>query len=623
MKDQFKARPRGDRRRFARTLTIIAITGFFLVQNAFGENPSVTAVLTSSETIVGRPVQLQIKVTGSSRATVPNMIAIDGLDIRSSGTSSEFQMNGFSTSSSVVYQYTIMPEKTGTFKIPPQTINVGGTTLHTPELVLNVGASSSRTTRSGGGSQSIDQRQIAFAELIVPKKSAYVGEMIPVEIRLGVNARTRANLTKPPEITGQGFTTQKLSEPQQTLETIGGRPYQILVYKTAIAAARTGQFTVGPVEFEAVALVPRKPSSSGRSPLDLFNMNDPFSDPFFTDPFGGVMEQREIKIKSEAATLEVKGLPPNAPAEFSGAVGIFNMATDVKPKSAQVGDPLTVTTTITGRGNFDRVNAPALSDERGWHKYPPSSKFTKNDDVGISGEKSFEMVLTPNERKEQVPPLVFSYFDPVKENYVTLKSDAISVRIEGGPAVAAATAATPAIPSAKPSAPPAPAPKSQDILYQIGEWPGEVQSFAPVYENRNFWLAQLVPLLALLGFAGWKWRGARRGDRVAQRLARLNQEASELERGLRRGSASPQEYFAQAARTVQVKTALAKNVEPGSVDAESAAKAFQLDESMRARMRELFQRSDEARYSGSQNGDIAVSDEQRHEVMELIEALRR
>jgi hypothetical protein len=73
---------------------------------------------------------------------------------------------------------------------------------------------------------------------------------------------------------------------------------------------------------------------------------------------------------------------------------------------------------------------------------------------------------------------------------------------------------------------------------------------------------------------------------------------------------------------VQIKTALAKNVDPDSVDAETAAKAFQLNESLRERMRELFQRSDEVRYSGGQNGNGAVSDEQRREIMELIETLR-
>ena len=564
------------------------------------------------------PVQLQIKVSGSSKANPPNQISADGLDIRFAGQSQSIEGRNFQFTYSVVFNYTVMPEKAGTFKIPPQTINVGGASLRTPQLVLNVSGTSSPTARSGSGTQSLDQQQVAFAELVVTKKSAYVGEMIPVEIRLGVNTRTRANLTKPPEITGQGFTTQKLSEPQQNFETIGGRTYQVLTYKTAIAAARTGRFTVGPVEFEAVVQVPRQSSGRGRSPFDLFNMDDPFSDPFFSDPFGTMMERRVVKIKSEPATLDVKALPPKAPAEFSGAVGIFDMTADANPKSAQVGDPLTVTATISGRGNFDRVNAPELSDVRGWHKYPPSSKFNQNDDVGISGDKSFEMVLSPNERKQHVPALVFSYFDPVKENYVTLKSDPIAVRIEGTAAPAAPSPAVAAVPSTAPTA----APKPQDILYQISEWPSASQSFTPVYENRNFWLAQIVPLVALIGLVGWKWRNARRGDRAAQRLARLSHEVSELQRNLRQHSASPQDYFAQAARAVQVKTALVKNVDPDSVDAETAAKAFQLDEAMRVRMRELFRRSDEVRYSGGQNGNGAVSDEQRHEIMELIETLR-
>ena len=108
------------------------------------------------------------------------------------------------------------------------------------------------------------------------------------------------------------------------------------------------------------------------------------------------------------------------------------MTTDAKPKTVQVGDPITVTSTITGRGNFDRVSAPELENESGWHKYPPSSKFTQDDDVGISGSKSFETVLSPNEKKHDLPLFVFSYFDPVKENYVTLRSDTIPIIVEGG-----------------------------------------------------------------------------------------------------------------------------------------------------------------------------------------------
>src|SRR5439155_9851478 len=133
--------------------------------------------------------------------------------------------------------------------------------------------------------------------------------------------------------------------------------------------------------------------SRARSPFDIFGMDDPFNDPFFNDPFSGMTEQRIVTLTSRPVTLEVNPLPPNAPPSFSGAVGIFSLSSDVKPKKAQIGDPLTVTASISGRGNFDRVTAPQLESDRGWHTYPPGSSFKPNDDIGISGTKTFEMVL--------------------------------------------------------------------------------------------------------------------------------------------------------------------------------------------------------------------------------------
>src|SRR5437879_983968 len=263
---------------------------------------------------------------------------------------------------------------------------------------------------------------------------------------MGFDPRVRPRLIEPPEITGQGFTAQKLQESGQNSETINGRPYDVVTYKTAIAAARAGKFEVGPVKAKAQVLVPRArnaPRPRSRSPFDLFDLNDPFSDPFFSNPFAQMGERREVEIKSEPVALEVKPLPPKAPPSFSGAIGNFTMSTDANPKSLQVGDPITVTTAISGRGNFDRVNAPVVEDERGWHKYPPSSKFKQDDEVGISGTKTFETVLSPNEKKQAMPVMAFSYFDPVNEQYVTLHSDPIAINVQGGALAAAGAAVVP------------------------------------------------------------------------------------------------------------------------------------------------------------------------------------
>ena len=605
--------------RFFVCFLALALTSF-----ARAADPSVTAVLTDSETMVGRPVQLEIQVTGASSPKPPAAINVEGLDIRSGGVSRQYQMNNFSVSYSFTYNYTIMPLKPGTFKIPPQTVEAAGKTYRTPELTLTVSASSggqaSRGPRgSGGGNNSgnIDPAQIGFLEMILPKQIAYVGEMIPVQIRLGLNMRAPVeSLGSGVQIAGQGFTTQKLTDPRQTVETINGRSYQVFIFKTAISPVRAGKLEIGPAEINPTVRIAR-----AMRPILPRGLDDPFFDNFFNDPALAPSIPKEVNLKSQATTVEVKPLPPNAPREFSGAVGTFTLKTEAKPNKAQVGDPITVTSNVIGRGNFDRVTAPVLQDDRGWHTYPPNDKFKQDDDVGISGTKTFETVLSANERKEKLPAFSFAFFDPVKEAYVALKSDELPLQIEGAALATPAPAVAAAPATGAPPPTPAPAPREQDILYQITERPASAQSFTPLYARKSFWATQLLPLVALLGLVAWRVQQTRAGNRDAQRLARLHHEAADLQRKLRHDGADPQEYVAAASRAVQLKTALARNVDPDSVDADAAASAFRLDEENRTRLQRLFQESDELRYSGGRNGGHALSPDRRREILELVEGL--
>jgi hypothetical protein len=588
--------------------------------------PSVTAVLSSSNTVVGQPVQLQIKISGSTGARPPGEINVEGLDIRYTGQSQLWEGRNFQFTYSFVCSYTVMPMKAGTFKIPPQLVEAGGTALRTPELTLHVAdAGSGAGPRSSNRSTSaIDPNKIAFAELILSKTSAYVGEMIPAVVRIAVNIRTPVESYPAAEITGQGFTAQRMGELRQTIETIDGKTYQVFTFKTALSPARAGKIEIGPVQVTTVVRMPRNPQRNPAMPRDLFDENDPFMDNFFSDPFFAPSIPQEVKFKSAAVTLDVKPVPPGAPPQFGGAVGNFSLTADVKPKSAQVGDPFTITAAITGRGNFDRVTAPAFEDESGWHKYPPSSDFKKDDDIGISGKKTFETVLSANERKDKIPAQLFSYFDPAKEQYVTLHTEPIPVRVEGGTATAPAPTLAPQA-SQAPTSGPAQAPRTatqQGILHQLTAWPAMNQSFTPFYLRQSFWLAQLLPLLGLAGFIVWKVRRARANDREARRREVLQHEAIALQKSLRREDVSPEEYFSRASRAVQLKTALARNLDPNVVDADVAAAAFRMDEATRLRLRRLFEKSDEARYSGGGNGNRVLPADARNEVLELIDNLR-
>src|SRR6202171_3381311 len=166
--------------------TIAAAFAFLAAHHACAAGADVTAVLSNSNTAVGQPVQLQIKVTGSASARPPGEIAVDGLDIRFSGQSQLLEGRNFNFTYSYIYNYTVMPLKAGTFKIPPQTVEAGGSALRTPELTLQVAADSSSTAQSprSKSSTSIDPSKIAFVELTLSKTNAYVGEMIPAVVRV-------------------------------------------------------------------------------------------------------------------------------------------------------------------------------------------------------------------------------------------------------------------------------------------------------------------------------------------------------------------------------------------------------------------------------------------------------
>jgi hypothetical protein len=593
---------------------VCLILGVALAQ-ARAESPSITAVLSDSEAAVGQTVQMDIRVSVANNAEAPADIVVDGLEIHRTGTSRQFEMRNFSSSSSVVYSYTVLPMKAGTFTIPPQTVRAGGTQVKTPALTLRVVDSpgNNRANVPAGSSA-----KLAWAEVIIPKKEAYLGESIPAEIRIGIDERVRFDgqaIMQGPDLKLPGITFRKWEKPTTFSQIKNGRREGVYVYKTAISPAKIGHFDI-PAELKIAMQWPVSPSQRGHSPRDIFGMED-FFDEMGPNPFAQYTQPQEVTIRSEPATLEVKPLPPGAPSTFSGAVGNFSMTTDANPKRLQVGDPITIKVEISGRGNFDRVNAPAMSDENGWHSYPPSANFKQDDDAGLSGTKNFEMVVSPNETKQSLPPLAFTYFDPLKEKYVTLQSEVVPLTVLGNaapsPSVAVAAVTPAPVASPKTTSP------TQEILQQIPDRGKTVSTFAPLFARKEFWLAQLVPLAFVLGLGLWKISGARAANRAALRAAALRHEADELLRSLRRKDLPSQQYFFDASRVVQLKTALKANVEPGTVDAESASRAFALDENEREQLRRLFATKDEFRYSGAANG--AVSPERREEALALIEGL--
>ena len=577
----------------------------------------VKASLSRGVTVIGEPVQFQIKIANAKRAGDPPDVAVDGLDIRYVGPSTKTEMrldqNGYHSETTTVQVYQVTAAKNGTFTIPAVEVELDGHKYKTEPVTLTVQASAVEDAARPQAQGKL--------EIILPKNTAYVGEMIPVELRLIVDARVRWQVVAMPEISGEGFTKQKMPEPRRPQRvTKDGRDYDVLFFKTAITPGKAGKIGIGPGEAVYNVQVPRARRSGPRSMFDLLD-DDAFGDPFFA-------QTQQMKVKAEPVELTVKPLPAaGKPRDFSGAVGTFQFSATGSPSQVKMGDPVTMKLRVSGRGNFDRVEAPALKDSSGWRSYPPSGTFKKedSDEVGLSGTKTFEMAVIPEEKKTQMPVFTFSFFDPDAEKYVTLASEPAALKVDGAkvaapPPVPNSTAAVDE-PNTPPDAPKA-VPVPTDILGLRYE-AGTRKSFTPLYERKRqeFWLVQAGVLAALLGLVVIRLRGRPNAD--AARHAALRREKASLLAKLRRNEIAHAEFFDAAARVVQIDAALATGADAAGVDAAAARALAGSDEATAEVIDEIFNARAELLFAGGGRDEGRVSGDERTRVLAALDNFGR
>ena len=187
---------------------------------------AVSASLSETSTDVDHPVQLDVKIENARVTRPPNVIA-DGLSIDFAGTSSQTQILNFKASSVTTFTYIVTPTKAGLFQIPPIEVVAGGKVYKTASLTLQV------VQENGGNADgSTNPEKPFFAELIVPKESAYVGEVIPIELRFyfsqGIEYQPYPQ-GQFPLFDGEGFVTKKYPEPIEKRLTANGRTYNVVV----------------------------------------------------------------------------------------------------------------------------------------------------------------------------------------------------------------------------------------------------------------------------------------------------------------------------------------------------------------------------------------------------------
>ena len=354
---------------------------------------------------------------------------------------SQSTINGKTTSeSSVTYTYILTAEKEGTYTLAPASISVDGSNYKSNSLTIKVlppdknspnrssagtSGSDNREMASSGGSATVKASD-AFIRAIISKQNVYEQEGFTVTFRL----YTTLNVVdfgkiEFPEF--EGFMVEEVNLPgnqQLQMEHYNGRNYFTAdLRKTLLFPQRSGKMTIPSGRIEMVFSVP-----SGRKVSTFFGTQEVAVDvkkPMVTNP----------------VSIDVKPLPGDKPAGFSGAVGAFSMKPVISAQNTRANEAITIKLEISGTGNMKLIRNPEVKFPTNFEVYDPTINNSLNVTTnGLTGIRTIEYLAIPRyEGNYTIPPIEFSYFDMNSHSYKTVASPEYTLNVaKGDPSKASA-----------------------------------------------------------------------------------------------------------------------------------------------------------------------------------------
>jgi tetratricopeptide (TPR) repeat protein len=546
------------------------VSALLLLATAAGAaDVSVRALLDPQQVQVGEPAELSIEIEGAQNVSAPDISAPQGLTLRYVGPSTQVSLEDGRMNASLTHRYSVIPNSTGTFTIGPIGIDVGGKRYDTGSVTLTVKGSAAGPAAQPGA----DQLRLVLS---APKSQVYLHEQLPVTLVLSVG-NVRVSDLQFPTIPGDGFSLEKLGEPIRRREQTPSGVVQILEFHTTLVPLRSGTLPVGP-------------ATMGMNLLVRGRQRDPF--------FGGFSETpRPTQVLSEPLQLTILPLPDEGrPADFSGAVGHFDYDVVAAPLALNAGDPVTVTSTIRGRGTLESVTPPAFTAASGLRVYPVQPLGAPE-----AGLRRFEQVVIPQQPGTvTLPALGFSYFDPDARAYRTIGRPpfVLAVRPSAEPAATPPVASTPAQPR--------PESLGHDLVF-IKDDPGQFRPVgARLCRSPIFWATQALPLLAWGAVVFYDRRRRRLvGDTRYARYTRAGRAARAAITSARDALHAGERalFYDRVARAVHDYLSAKLDLPPGSVDAVGAHfDASGLPPQVAHDLEEFFATCERARFAPSGDG---------------------
>ena len=423
-------------------------------------------------------------------------------------------VNGKSSSSSSE-EYTMIYKATATGKchIGAASIVVGGKRMATKAFTIEVlpsGSSqpSQQPQRTPGAptpysdpmTQSADKEvsgKDLFVRIEMSKPRVYEQQAVVCNIQL--YAKSQDSLVIPTsQPSFDGFLIEEIPvQPSlNKVETLNGERYMTAILKQCILyPQQSGNLTI----------------SSGNYDVSVVQFDT------FRSIFGSISKpvEKSLKVTSNKATIHILPLPEPKPASFTGAVGKFNVTTDLKPATGlKTYSAAIYRYIISGTGNIKYIKAPEVKFPDQFDVYDPKTDVQVNDGAGdMSGRVVMDYTFIPQYAGEfEIPASEFSFFNPETGKYETVTVPARHLSVakgEGQPSNHYRM-------------------KNMDIRPIKSGDLGLKKSHGYIVDGWTYWLWFLLPLLALVGLIAYYRRQlkeradvrrmrSKRASKVAQR----------------------------------------------------------------------------------------------------------
>lgn len=347
-------------------------------------------------------LQLTLKVSDSQRLYVsepqPPQIPLFSFRNMTSASQRTTSMAGLKVASefSQVYTYIYIPQKTGKTTIPSFKVKVNNREYSTRTIEINIVKGAAPQPRQSAppnpfadpfgfdvpdpfSTRTYDTGN-TFLLALPEKQTVYRGFPAVVSYYLYTDEMVRSfNLDDEIDYSGYGKSTyEQPSMLNYEDTTLNGKSFKCaLIKRLALMPNQDG--------------VLQAPKMQGSARLYNFGyLNKP--------------------LTSVNAEIVVKPLPrDNVPTGFNGAVGNFKLSHNILDTEITLGEALTLSLKIQGRGNFNQFTAPRFTNEDGFQISSPM--VVDNLQSGIDGTRTYYYTIIPQRKGEQtLPELRFVWF---------------------------------------------------------------------------------------------------------------------------------------------------------------------------------------------------------------------